>query len=65
MSVVPNFEFYFTNVELLFISFGPREKGPFDMQLKIKFALNVIDLSRFEKFVTFVSTFMGCQMILR
>ena len=65
MSVVPNFEFYFTNVELLFISFGPREKAPFCMQLKIRVALNEIVLSRFEKFITFVFTFRDFQMILR
>ena len=65
MSVVPNFEFYFTNVELLFISFSQREIAPFGMRLKIKVALNVIVLSRFEKFITFVFTFEDFQMILR
>ena len=65
MSVVPNFEFYFTNVELLFISFSPREIAPFGMRLKIKVALNVIALSRFEKFITFVFTFGDFRMILR
>ena len=65
MSVVPNFEFYFTNVELLFISFGPREKAPFSMRLKIRVALNEIVLSRFEKSITFVVTFGDFQMILR
>ena len=65
MSVVLNFEFYFTNVEQLFISFGPREKAPFDMLLEIIAALIEIDLSRFEKFVTFIFTFRDFQMILR
>ena len=65
MSVEPNFEFYFTNVELLFISFGLREIAPFDMRLKIRVALNEITLSRFEKSITFVVTFEDFQMILR
>ena len=65
MSIELNFEFYFANVELIFISYCPREKVPFDMQLEFEAALNEIDLSRFEKFVTFVVTFKGCQMILR
>ena len=65
MSIELNFEFYFANVELIFISYCLLGKAPFDMQLEIKAALNEKDLSRFEKFVTFVVTFMGCQMILR
>ena len=65
MSTVPNFEFFATSVELLFISFDPLEIGPFDMRLETEFALIEIDLSLFKKFVTFVFTFRGCQMILR
>ena len=65
MSIELNFEFYFANVELIFISFGPPGKVPFNTLLEIVAALIEIDLSRFEKFVTFVVTFMGCQMILR
>ena len=65
VSNVPKFEFFVTSVELLFISFGPREKVPFDRQLMIGVALIGTVQSRFEKFATFDVTFKGCRKSLR